>query len=666
MGLELTGPFPGAIEIGYQTADGALHRLPFFVPPETSEAERYREGSEGAGAPVHQVLTDLKREYLWATDRFLAEGVTLEISTPFGEIPNPAQARPEALCFACCPVVQVKVSFSNPSTTDRRGFFALDIGHRWALLDQRATDGVVGALSQETIGFATHTPGAATFIDFSVAEALESDSVRGNFLLGNTAGILIDVPAGESIALDLVLGFFRADPATYNREMSYYYTRHFPDLAAVLNYGLSERPRYLAIAAERDAELAASSLNDEQKFLIAHATRSYFGSTQWLWDGTRSVWVVNEGEYLMMNTFDLTVDMLFFELRYNPWTVRNVLEQYVQEYSFIDQVFDPVDPSITYPGGLSFTHDMGVMNHWSPSGRSSYEVSGLDRECFSHMTCEQLTNWVLCAGVYHAKTGDDDFLQRHTSTLLECLESLQNREHHDPAKRNGLMNMESNRTNGGGEITTYDSLDHSLGQSRANIYLGGKIWASGVLLEHLLGHVGHADAAGQARALADRSAQTITAGFDEALGFIPAVLEAGNQSAIIPAIEALVYPHECGLSDAVAESGPFGDYIKVLKRHLANILKPGVCLYADGGWKLSSSADNSWMSKIALCQYVARQVLGFDFGEDQLRTDQAHARWEREGSKLQACSDQFRSGVAHGSLYYPRIVTSVLWLNEGV
>ena len=70
------------------------------------------------------------------------------------------------------------------------------------------------------------------------------------------------------------------------------------------------------------------------------------------------------------------------------------------------------------------------------------------------------------------------------------------------------------------------------------------------------------------------------------------------------------------------------------------------------------------MSKIALCQYVAREVLGFDFGDDQFRADQAHARWEREGSKLQACSDQFRSGVAHGSLYYPRIVTSVLWLKE--
>ncbi len=665
MGLELTGPFPGAIAVGYQTSDGALHRLPFFVPSHSSEAERYREETIDAEAKTDRIITGLEREFLWATDRFATPEITFTVSTPFGPLPDPESAAPDALRFACCPVVHVTLRFTNDSTEAWRGFFGLDVGHRWALLDNRVDAGVIGAVSEESIGFASNSPSAKTFIDFSVEEALQPGSVRGNFLLGNMAGLIVEVPAGETVEVALALGFFRRGTATFNREMSYYYTRHFGGLAEVLNYGLANRDRYLAVTAERDAELAAASLNDEQKFLIAHATRSYYGSTQWLWDGTRSVWVVNEGEYLMMNTFDLTVDMLFFELRYNPWTVRNVLEEYVRHYSFFDQVFDPADPTTTYPGGISFTHDMGVMNHWSPRGRSSYEIGGLDRECFSHMTCEQLTNWVLCAGVYHAKTGDDDFLNRYTSTLLDCLESLENRDHHDPARRNGLMNLESNRTDGGGEITTYDSLDHSLGQSRANIYLGGKIWASGVLLEHLLSHVGHTDAAQQARALADRSAATLTEGFDEQLGFIPAVLEAGNASAIIPAIEALVYPYECGLRDAVSEDGPFGDYIAVLKRHLANIVKPGVCLYDDGGWKLSSSADNSWMSKIALCQYVARQVLGFDFGDDQLCTDRAHARWEREGSKLQACSDQFRSGIAHGSLYYPRIVTSILWLNEG-
>ena len=47
----------------------------------------------------------------------------------------------------------------------------------------------------------------------------------------------------------------------------------------------------------------------------------------------------------MINTLDLTVDMLFFELKFNPWTVRNVLEQFVNRYSYVDKVFAPNNPN---------------------------------------------------------------------------------------------------------------------------------------------------------------------------------------------------------------------------------------------------------------------------------------------------------------------------------
>jgi hypothetical protein len=103
---------------------------------------------------------------------------------------------------------------------------------------------------------------------------------------------------------------------------------------------------------------------------------------------------------VMMNTLDLTIDMMFFELKWNPWTVRNVLEHFVEEYSYTDKIFSPDNPEQLLEGGISFAHDMGVDNHFSPKGYSSYECSGLDRKCFSYMTSEQLTNWVLIAGVY--------------------------------------------------------------------------------------------------------------------------------------------------------------------------------------------------------------------------------------------------------------------------
>ncbi|MGE9290837.1 MAG: hypothetical protein ACQKBT_07595, partial [Puniceicoccales bacterium] len=110
--------------------------------------------------------------------------------------------------------------------------------------------------------------------------------------------------------------------------------------------------------------------------------------------------------------------------------------------------------------------------------------------------------------------------------------------------------------------------------------------------------------------------------------------------------------------------GPFATFLQTLKQHFQAIFKPGICLYPDQGWKLSSTADNSWMSKICLSQFVAREVLGIDFGDEQIRHDEAHMNWQIFGSTFNACSDQFSSGEAKASLYYPRVVTNILWLSE--
>ena len=63
--------------------------------------------------------------------------------------------------------------------------------------------------------------------------------------------------------------------------------------------------------------------------MIAHATHSYYGSTQLLEVDRQPFWVVNEGEYCMMNTLDLAVDHVFWELEHNPWLVRNLLDTFV-------------------------------------------------------------------------------------------------------------------------------------------------------------------------------------------------------------------------------------------------------------------------------------------------------------------------------------------------
>jgi hypothetical protein len=147
--------------------------------------------------------------------------------------------------------------------------------------------------------------------------------------------------------------------------------------------------------------------------------------------------------------------------------------------------------------------------------------------------------------------------------------------------------------------------------------------------------------------------------FHEPSGYIPALLDGSSTSAIIPAIEGLLYPHVMGLLDEAEH----GELVRVLRRHLHAILKPGLCLFPEGGWKLSSSSDNSWASKIALCQHIARAILKADL-PDPDRHEEAHVRWQIEGSGYWAYSDQMQRGVPVGSRYYPRGVTAILWLDE--
>lgn len=89
----------------------------------------------------------------------------------------------------------------------------------------------------------------------------------------------------------------------------------------------------------------------------------------------------------------------------------------------------------------------------------------------------------------------------------------------------------------------------------------------------------------------------------------------------------------------------------------------GVCLFDEGGWKLSSTANNSWLSKIYLNQYVVESVLGIKLSPLQKEiSDKVHVQWLQDpGNRYYAWSDQMVKGFALGSKYYPRGVTSILW-----
>jgi hypothetical protein len=243
------------------------------------------------------------------------------------------------------------------------------------------------------------------------------------------------------------------------------------------------------------------------------------------------------------------------------------------------------------------------------------------------------------------------------------------RDDPDPARRDGLLKHDSSRCGpAGSEITTYDSLDVSLGQARNNLYLGVKTLGAWVLLEKAFGLLGERQAEAGARASADVLASTLCRKVEADTGFFPAVFENGNRSRILPAVEGFAYPLYLGYADAVDRAGRFAPLLSLLSRHMAQALRPGVCLDpVSGGWKMSSTSTNTWFSKIAVAQYVVRELFPEVMGPEARAADRVHARWQRTpGCGVDAMCDQIRSdtGVSCGSRYYPRGVTSWLWLLE--
>ena len=118
------------------------------------------------------------------------------------------------------------------------------------------------------------------------------------------------------------------------------------------------------------------------------------------------------------------------------------------------------------------------------------------------MTHEQLVNWVCCAVSYVRATGDGAWRKHAQRIFRKCLHSLVNRDHPDPAQRDGIMSADSSRCLGGAEITTYDSLDVSLGQARNNLYLAVKTWAAYLGLREVFFANGKPNLAAQAAAQA--------------------------------------------------------------------------------------------------------------------------------------------------------------------
>lgn len=712
LGLELGKPADENVYIGLQSRDGKRYEaLPFFTSlndessrydvekqtePESQSDEKDKAVEESLQRvesaeifPSHPTSANSQTPSGWyhpsttelvyyndemiertleaATDTWTAGDLTFKIYSSVRPVPDPAQATEEEVKAAIVPAVFAELTIDNTAgEIARRAFFGYEGSDPYSSMrithedDEHYTG--VGQGRQTALICADQdvTPALGFGIEKVLEEELEHNLKFG---LGIVGALLMEVPAGQKRTFRVAVCFYKGGLVTTGIDTSYYYTRYFKRIEDVGTYALEQWDELTDTCEQANRWIGEGTLNEDQHFMLAHSIHSYYGSTQLLQTlDDQPLWIVNEGEYRMMNTLDLTADQLYYELIMNPWTVRNELELFVDRYSYYDQVSFPGDRT-EYPGGLSFTHDVGVANVFSRPQYSAYEMAGIE-DCFSYMSHEELVNWLCCALTYIEQTGDLEFKDKYLKLLEDGLESMLNRDHPEPSQRNGLMGLDSHRTQGGAEITTYDSLDVSLGQSRNNIYLAGKCWAVYIALEKLFYSEDRTVRAEEAGAQADRCAATITAQLNEQ-GYIPAVIGEGNDSRIIPAIEGLVFPYFTGCAEALEREGRFADYLNALHTHLRTVLVKGTCLFDNGAWKLSSTSNNSWLSKIYLSQFIAREIMGLVWDEQGQAADAAHVEWLTHPEYSYWCwSDQILSGIISGSKYYPRGVTSILWLWE--
>ncbi len=491
------------------------------------------------------------------------------------------------------------------------------------------------------------------------AELLGADQAKQAFGVdGATSAFCVHVAPGAEKTVTFYVAHYKhgVESELEKQPLTMMYDALYADLNDVLKTAQSSLPAVVARCTELDRKLAGSNENDERKFLAADTLHSYqYNTILHATPKQEPVWGVIEGECSCINTFDLTVDHVFYELAMHPWTVRNELDNFRDFFSFTDELSLPGQEQL-FPGGLGFSHDMG--------SRVKFTNRETGAVYPNLMTQEELQNWILCAALYWKSTGDDAWLQANKPTFGRALASMELRDDLDPAKRDGITTYISHHGAHSREITTYDAMDASLQRPIESLYIGVKSFAAYAMLKPVFAALREPVEEQRAAAAEAYTAKGLLAHWDENGQRFPAAFNGTSSSAIIPAIEGLAYPYIMGLTQDVALDGPNADLIRHLKTHMASILVPGVCIDAKTkGWNLSSSSSTTWLSKVYLNQFITENILGTKNAATGHDADAAHYAYEVLGAPAVGWTDQIytSSHIAYGCRHYPRGVTSALW-----
>ena len=655
----------GALMAGVATGQGP-RSIVFADVPRESGVNLTAEGSkEGGNSRTGRMMaaygmipeSEIRRTLTPSVDTFTSGNISLSVYTPYAALPDPENGPIPPL--SCLPGILIEVTVDNTAGTDPClvffGAMLYDAKRAYAFQE----DGLCGIRFRNEWAFAARQEDGVFLIRGMDAAAKLAQGVP--FIQQNGPAFLcVKAQAGEKKTLTLTWSVFAREGSNGLRTTTYYYNRYFHSLTesarAVLDHAADLREMSAAV----DRELLREGQDPARVSLFCQAVRAYYASSQLLEDENGRVrWNVAEGAYLWRNTMDLCADHIAWELRRNAWIVRCLMDEFIEDYSYTDTVTYPGLPG-EYPGGISFTHDMGCYFTYSQRGFSAYERSNESEKGFYfYMTTEELLNGIYCLAGYALYSGDDAWLKRHASLLPRLMESLENRDAPDEASRNGILKASSTRGGTCGlESTTYDALDHSLLEASGNLYVFVKTWCALRLIERLCAMAGDEDTARRARAMLARCRASLALFHSDEHPWLKANAYQDLPGAVAAAAEALAIPHMLGVMDESSDP----DLIGALRAHSAACLETGVCRDAvSGGLRLSSTSRNTWPSKSVLTIYAMERVLGLTMPEGMV---QEVVNWAQVSARDVTISDQIHCDTRDvvGGLYYPRIVTAALWL----
>ena len=633
----------------------------------TERVKHNNLSSDRENPPVQDVFNNygiypeqmVRRSLTPSCDTFEAENLSLTVYTPPTFLDDIRER--EISPVECVPGILMDFTIDNRNgNNDLVAFFCLSY-YQPKKIYSFVNDKTLGFGFKEKWTFAVKNNSDAFLIQGG--EALDFVKRGIPFLHQNgPAYICTKVPAGEMKTLSLCWSVFTESGSIGNIISKYYYTKYFSNVYDVANCVLSESDVLRKMCREYDDKIMACVACDSNNRveIFSQAVRGYYASSQLLIDEKSCLhWNVSEGAYLWRNTIDLCADHLAWELFANPWIVRNLMDDFINHYSYHDRVYFPGKDG-DYAGGLSFTHDMGCYFTYSERGKSAYERENNNSDPFyCYMTTEELLNGIYCICGYTLKTNDVAWLNSHSGILGELMDSLENRDGMCDSERNGILKGVSCRSGSCGiESTTYDALDHSLLEAAGNIYVFIKTWCSLVMLKKCAKLLLDDNTAKRAEAMLEKCRMSVDLFKNNTDRYLKSNVYKDFGGAVSAAAEPLAIPYLLGAINESDEPILF----ETLKNHEDACLEKGVCIDENtGGLRLSSTSTNSWTSKVILTLFVLENALKMHVPES-IERELLH--WTQVSAAELTVSDQIRNDtrVAIGGHYYPRIVTAAVWL----